>query len=349
MSTSAPHYPRQSSRTPPSSRSSATSSSQSRRRKERRHARAGSVWSNRLSSAWQLSKATATQWLEHESYRLAASLALFTLLSIAPLLVITVAVAGMVFGAEAARGQISSELSAVVGPHAGEAIQSLVANARTPSSGIQSSVIGLAVLLFGASGVFGELQSTLNFIWDVKAKPGRGLRGLLRDRFWSFTMVMGVAFLLLVSLVVSAALTTIAEHLRGAIPLPALWEAVNLAAALAATSLIFTLIFKVVPDVKIAWRHVWVGGIATALAFGAGKTLLAWYIGRSATVSPFGAAGSLVALVLWVYYSAQILFFGAEFTQVYAMRRGAPLVPTSNATRIHTAADGHASQGESLR
>jgi membrane protein len=333
MSSSDSPFPNNTSRPPPSSRPSADLTAR-QRDAGAAHGTRG-AWFKRLGSPWRVLRRTGAQWWEHESYRLAASLALFTLLSIAPLLVIAVAVAGMVFGDDAARGQISSELSAVVGPHAGEAIQSLVANARTPSAGLQNSVIGLAVLLFGASGVFGELQSTLNFIWDVKPKPGRGVRGLIRDRFWSFTMVMVVAFLLLVSLVISAALATIAEHLRGVIPLPALWQVINLAAALAVTSLIFTLIFKTVPDVAIAWRDVWVGGVATGLAFGAGKTLLAWYIGRSATVSPFGAAGSLVALVLWVYYSAQILFFGAEFTQVYAMHRGARLEPTSNATRIH--------------
>jgi membrane protein len=280
-------------------------------------------------------KQTGTEWVDDEAPRLAASLALYTLLSIAPLLVIAVAVAGMAFGADAARGQINQELARVVGPQAGQAIEGLIANARAPSAGALSSIVGVTVLLFGASGVFGELQSTLNRIWNVKPRPGRGWKGMLRDRFFSFAMVMGVAFLLLVSLVVSAALSTIIEHFRGLIPVPVLWQVFNLTVTLGITAVLFALIFKVVPDVKIAWRDVWVAGFATAVAFSIGKVLLAWYVGRSATVSPFGAAGSLVALIVWVYYSAQILFLGAEFAQVYAARRGARIEPAANAVAIN--------------
>jgi membrane protein len=279
-------------------------------------------------------KQTGAEWVEDEATRLAASLALYTLLSIAPLLVIAVAVAGMAFGADAARGQINQELSRVVGPQAGQAIEGLIANAHAPGAGLVSSIVGIIVLLFGASGVFGELQSALNRIWNVKPRPGRGLKGLLRDRFFSFAMVMGVAFLLLVSLVISAALTTIIGHFRGLIPVPVLWQVFNLSVTLGITAVLFALIFKVVPDVKIAWRDVWVGGLVTAVAFSIGKVLLAWYVGRSATVSPFGAAGSLVALIVWVYYSAQILFLGAEFAQVYAARRGARIEPAANAVPL---------------
>lgn len=281
-----------------------------------------------------LLKDTFVQWQDDQASRLAASLAFYTLLSIAPLLVIAVAVAGMVFGEDAARGQIAQELAKVVGPRAGEAIQGLVANARTPSAGIVSSIVGIAILLFGASGVFGELQGSLNEIWEVKPKPGRGIRGVLRDRFLSFTMVMGVAFLLLVSLVVSATLSTIIEHFRHLIPLSVVWQAVNIGVALAVSTVLFALIFKVVPDVKIAWRDVWVSGLVTALLFSIGKMVLAWYVGRSATVSPFGAAGSLVALIVWVYYSAQILFLGAEFAQVYASRYGSHIAPAANAVPL---------------
>jgi membrane protein len=291
-------------------------------------------------SAWgraklvaELFKQTFAQWQEDDAPRLAASLSLYTLLSIAPLVIILVAVAGIVFGEEAARGQINGEISAVVGTAAGSAIEGIVANARQPSQGFISTVIGVVVLLLGASGVFGELQTALNQIWNVKARPGRGLRGMLRDRFFSFTMVMGVAFLLMVSLVVSAVLATITEHYQGLIPVPFLWEGINILVGLAVSTVLFTLIFKVVPDAKIAWRDVWVGGLFTAVLFSIGKVALAWYVGRSATVSPFGAAGSLVALVVWVYYSAQILFFGAEFAQVYATLFGLQIIPTENAVR----------------
>jgi membrane protein len=287
-------------------------------------------------STLALLKQTGSDWVDDEAPRLAASLALYTLLSIAPLLVIAVAVAGMAFGADAARGQIGSEISKVVGPQAGQAIEAMVANARAPESGIISTVLGVVVLLFGASGVFGELQSALNRIWEVKPNPGRGVWGFVRDRFWSFSMVMGVAFLLLVSLVVSAAVVAVTHRLGELIPLPALWQLLNIIIGIGVTTVLFALTFKIVPDVKIAWREVWLGGLVTALLFSAGRVALSWYVGRSATVSPFGAAGSLVALIIWVYYSAQILFLGAEFTQAHAVSRGLRPEPTANAVPIDT-------------
>jgi membrane protein len=284
-----------------------------------------------LRQIWALIRETIAQWEEDQASRLAASLALYTLLSIAPLLVVSIAVAGVFFGDEAARGQLSHQMGGLVGEQAGQAIEALIDNARAPSAGIIGSVLGIAVLLFGASGVFGELQVALNQIWNVKQRTGRGLRGVLRDRFFSFTMVMGVAFLLLVSLVVSAVLTTVTTHFANYLPWPALWLALNAIVGLAVSTLLFALIFKVVPDAKIGWRDVWVGAFVTACCFSVGKGALAWYVGRSATVSPFGAAGSLVALTVWVYYSAQILFLGAEFAQVYATHRGHRIQPTKNA------------------
>lgn len=289
----------------------------------------------RLKVAWWLLKETVTQWSDDQAARQAASLALYTLLSIAPMLVIAIAIAGAVFGEEAARGQISQQVGALVGAEAGNAIQALVANARAPSEGIVSTVIGLAVLLFGASGVFGELQAALNHIWEVKPKPGRGIKGFIHDRFFSFTMVMGVAFLLLVSLVVSAALATLGEHYKDLVPFPGLWQVLNITVALGVSTVLFGLIFKLVPDAQTAWKDVLIGGFVTALLFSVGKIALAWYVGRSATTSPFGAAGSLVALIVWVYYSAQILFVGAEFTQVYASRLGSRIEPKPNAVRVH--------------
>jgi membrane protein len=171
-------------------------------------------------------------------------------------------------------------------------------------------------------------------MWDVKPKPGRGVMGFIRDRFFSFTMVMGVAFLLLVSLVVSATLATVMAHFENLVPFPVLWQILNFCIALGVTTSLFALIFRVVPDAKVAWRDVWVGAFFTAALFSAGKILLGWYVARGATVSPFGAAGSLVALIVWVYYSAQILFLGAEFTQVYATRFGSRITPSENAVKL---------------
>lgn len=287
-------------------------------------------------NTWTLFKETASAWKADEVPRLSGALAYYTLLSLAPLLVLAVSVAGLVFGAEAARGQIADELSQLMGPEASQGIQTILAHAKKPDEGIMGSIIGGVVLLFGASGVFGELQEDLNKIWKVEPKPGRGVWGVIRDRFFSFTMVLGVAFLLLVSLVVSAGIATVSGYFKGMIQLPFLWELANVIIALAVTSVLFALIFKLVPDVKVAWRDVWVGGVVTAVLFSIGRVALGWYVGRSATVSPFGAAGSLVALIVWVYYSAQILFFGAEFAQAYAARYGSRVVPSENAVPLTT-------------
>jgi membrane protein len=280
-------------------------------------------------------KETASDWLDDKAPRLAASLALYTLMSLAPMLILAVSVSGLIFGDEAARGQIAHQLADVLGDSGALAVQSVVANAKAPSSGVLGTAVGLALALFGASGVFGELQGTLNAIWDVDSRPGRGIWGFIRDRFFSFTLVLGVAFLLLVSLVVSAALAAIGAYLSHTLPGGAvLWQAVNLLISLGVTTLLFATIYKVVPDVTIGWRDVWLGSVVTAVLFSLGRFAIGLYVGRSAVASPFGAAGSVVALVVWVYYSAQILFFGAELTQVYARHRGSTITPSKNAVVV---------------
>jgi membrane protein len=223
---------------------------------------------------WSLVKETFVQWQDDQASRLAASLALYTLLSIAPLIVVSIAVAGAVFGEEAARGQLSHQVAGVVGTQAGQAIEALVDNAHAPSAGL-GSVVGILVLLFGASGVFGELQTALNQIWNVKQRSGRGFGGLLRDRFFSFSMVMGVAFLLLVSLVVSAVLATLTTHFEHLIPWSGLWQLLNALVGLVVSTFLFGLIFKVVPDAKIGWHDVWIGAFVTACCFNLGKGALA--------------------------------------------------------------------------
>jgi len=291
-------------------------------------------WGRRFRRLGSLLKETYLQWDEDQAARQAASLALYTLLSVAPLLIVSIKVAGLALGDEAARGQLSQELGRLVGPQAGAAIEAMVNTAKQPGQGVVGSIIGLAVLLFGASGVFGELQTSLNQMWEVMPKPNRGVLGFVKDRFFSFTMVMGVAFLLLVTLVVSAALATITEHFRDLVPYAPLWWVLNVAIGIGITTVLFALIYKVIPDVQIKWHDVWIGASATAVLFSVGRVALGWYVGRSATVSPFGAAGSLVALIVWVYYSAQILFFGAEFTQVFATRYGSRILPSSNAVHM---------------
>jgi len=284
---------------------------------------------------WEVAKETASEWSEDNATRLAAALAYYTVLSIAPLLVLAVSIAGLVFGEEAAKGQIASELSSVVGPQAGQGIQTMLTHAKAPEEGTIGTIVGIVVLIFGASGVFGELQSSINAIWEVAPKPGRGIWGMLRQRFFSFSMVLGVAFLLLVSLVLSAALAGVGRFFESSLPGgAALWEVVNFGVSIGVITVLFALIFKVVPDVKIGWKDVWMGAAFTAVLFTLGKFLLGLYLGRASVASPYGAAGSIIVLVVWVYYAAQILFFGAEFTQVYARRRGSRIEPSSNAVPV---------------
>jgi membrane protein len=284
---------------------------------------------------WAIVKETGRDWSNDNATRLSASLAYYTVLSIAPLLVLAVSVAGLVFGEEAARGQIAEQISSVVGPQAGEGIQTVLKNAKSPQDGTIGSIVGIVVLLFGASGVFGELTSSLNEIWKVEPKPGLGVWGFLRTRFFSFSMVLGVAFLLLVSLVLSALLTGLGTRFSNALPGGAwLWEVVNFVVSLGVITMLFALIFKYVPDVDIQWKDVWMGAVVTALLFTLGKFALGLYLGRASVASPYGAAGSLIVFVIWVYYASQILFMGAEFTQVYARHRGSRIEPSDHAVPI---------------
>ncbi len=289
-------------------------------------------------AVWQVIKETGTGWDEDNVTRLAAALAYYTLLSIAPLIVLAVAITGLAFGEEAARQHISGELSGVVGPAAASAIESIVKNAHAPGTGVFSIVVGVVVLLFGASGVFGELQGALNTVWDVAPKPGRGIWGVVKDRFFSFTLVVGVAFLLLVSLIVSAGLTWVGQVFEQSLPGgAAVWQILNFAISMAVVTALFALMFKTLPDVRIHWKDVWVGAAVTAGLFTLGKFLLGIYLGSAGVASSYGAAGSIVALVIWVYYSAQVLLVGAEFTEAYARRFGSRIEPDEHAMFVERA------------
>lgn len=289
----------------------------------------------RAAAVWDVVKETAKDWSDDDASTLAAALAYYALLSLAPLLVISIGVAGWFLGPEAARGRVAGELGGIVGGEAANGIQAVVASAEGPKRGVIGALVGVVTLFVGASGVFGQLQTSLNAIWEVEPKPERGLLGQLKDRFFSFTMVLGVAFLLLVSLVLSSLLSTLGTTLADTLPGGAvLWQIINFALSFAVITLLFAAIFKVIPDAKIQWRDVWPGAAVTALLFAIGKQLLGIYLGKAAVGSSYGAAGSIVALVVWVYYAAQILFVGAEFTQVQARRRGAGIQPAANAQRV---------------
>lgn len=271
----------------------------------------------------QLFKETFKEFGEDKAPRLGAALAYYTIFSIAPLLLIAIAVAGMVFGDEAARGGITKELGNVMGPQGAKAVEEMVANASKPRAGAIATILGVITLLFGASGVFGQLKDALNTIWNVEEKPSGGIMGFIRQRFLSMTMVMGVAFLLLVSLVLDAAISGMNTYLDKMVPGGSvLVQALQLVISFAVVTVSFAMIFKYLPDVRIAWRDVWLGAAFTAFLFVLGKFGLGIYIARAAPGSSFGAAGALIILLIWIYWSAQILFFGAEYTQVYARRHG---------------------------
>jgi membrane protein len=287
-------------------------------------------------AAWNMLKQTFSEYSEDKVPRLAAALSYYTAFAIAPLLVIAIGIAGLFFDRQAATNQISQQLSGLLGASAANAVNSMVeAAGNRQGSGIITTVIGIITLLFGASGVFGELQDSLNTIGEVAPKPGQGILATIKNRFFSFTMVLGVGFLLLVSLVISTALSAIGKLVAGdQFGQTLIWSAINFAVSFGVTTLLFALIFKYIPDVQIQWSDVWVGAVVTALLFTIGKAALGWYLGRSSTTSPYGAAGSFVALLLWIYYSAQILFFGAEFTQVYARAYGSRIEPAENAIAL---------------
>jgi membrane protein len=286
----------------------------------------------KFKTAFEVLKQTFTDWKDDKAPRLGAALAYYTVFSIAPLVVIVIAIAGLRFGHDAAQEQIFGQLSSLVGEQGAKAISGLLAAADKPHEGIIASVMAAVTLLFGATGVFVQLQDALNTIWEVKPKPGRGIWGFIRQRLLSLAMVFGIGFLLLVSLVVSAGLAAAGKWFESTLPGgEELWHSLNFVISFVVISALFALMFKYLPDVKIAWRDVWLGAVLTAFFFTVGKYALGMYLGRSSVSSAYGAAGSLIVLLLWVYYSAQILFFGAEFTQVIANRFGKKLEPAENA------------------
>jgi membrane protein len=271
----------------------------------------------------QLVQKTVSAWIDDYAPSMGAALAYYTVFSIAPLLIIVIAVAGMVFDREAVRGEIAAQLAGLIGDEGAIAVQGLVKSASEPTHGTIATVTSVVLLVLGATSVFAELQSALDRIWRVPAKEVSGLWALLRARLLSFGMILGLGFMLLVSLVVSAAIAAFGARwgnmLGGE---EALLQILNVAVSLGLSTGLFAMIYKVMPSVKIAWRDVWIGACVTAVLFEIGKILVGLYLGKSGVASGFGAAGSLVVMLVWVYYSAQIFLLGAEFTWVYAQERG---------------------------
>ena len=290
-------------------------------------------------TAFDLLKQTAQEWLQDKAPQLGAALAYYTVFSLAPLILVLLAIVGVLFRDDpaGARDKITQQMSYFLDPSAVQVVQNIAQKASQPDKSTIATIIGVALALFGASGVFGQLQDALNTIWGVRAKPGLGIWGFLRARFLSFAMVAGICFLLLVSLAIEALLKGFSHYLQSVLPGGiAIAVTVYLVFDFAVVVLLFAMIFKFLPDVKIQWRDVWIGAVMTAILFGIGKWLLGFYLGSGAAGSAYGAASSLITLLLWVYYSSQILLFGAEFTQAYAAQAGRAFRPSEYAVRVKT-------------
>lgn len=293
-----------------------------------------------LAAVW---RGALAGWWNDNIPRMGASLAYYTLFSLAPILVIAVAIAGLAFGEEAVRGQIAAQLHDLIGMTGAEAIQSVVLSASISQQAASATVLGLVAFIFGATGVFVELEAALNDIWKVKSRTvNRGIIGMLWDRLVSFGLVAIVGFLLLVSLLVSTALAALGHYASGRLPMPTLvWGAIDLAFSLSVITVLFALVYKVLPNVRLPWRDAWAGGLVTALLFSVGKILIGLYLGQSSLASSYGAAGSVVVLLAWVYYAAQVVLLGAEFTRSYSVARakaGAPDEPPERAAAGRTGA-----------
>jgi membrane protein len=280
-------------------------------------------------SLWLTLKQSFRAWNDHNAPRLGAALSFYTMLSIAPLVILVIAIASLVFGRSAAHHEIIHQVQGIMGTEGAKAVETVIDHGKKPT-GVFASLIGAIMLLVGASGAFSELQSALNKIWDVQPKDGSGVVSLIKSRLFSFGMVLAVGFLLLVSLVITAGLAVVGRFFGEILPMPEpLMHTINFVVSFAGISALFALIFKYVPEASIEWKDVWEGAIATALLFTVGKSLIGLYLGKAAVGSAYGAAGSLIVVIVWIYYSALIFFFGAELAHVRATvrqsaRAGAP-------------------------
>ena len=292
-----------------------------------------SRWGDML---WQ----TLLDWWEDKAPRLGAALAYYTVLALAPVVILFTPVAGRLFGQDAteAREELVGEMAKLVGSEGEAAVRAVLTNAQLKAAQNPAArIITFIVLLVGASGVFAELQDALDTIWEVTPKPGRAaVWSFVRQRLLSFAMVLGIGFLLVVSLLLSAGLSALEEYAQGGARKDEalLWRVLEQSASFVLITLLFAMIFKILPDVNLQWRDVWIGAMITSLLFGVGRWLIGEYLGRSTVGAGYGAAGSLVVLLVWVYYSAQILLLGAEFTKVYSKRSGSKVTPTEDAVPV---------------
>ena len=288
-----------------------------------------------ISVLWSLLRQSFAEWQRDKVSRLAAALAYYTAFALAPVLVIVIGIASFLFEQSTVQDRIIEQLQGLLGADGAEMVREMLVSAQSQdSNSFLATAVGVVLLIVGASGLFIQLQDALNTVWNVRARTDEGIWGLVRDRLLSFGMVLAIGFLLLVSLTLSAALTAASGFIgSGGLPgVDFLWQIANAVVSFGIITLLFGLIYKILPDAKINWSDVWIGAAITALLFTIGKWLIGLYLGNSSAASAYGAAGSFVVLLLWIYYSAQILLFGAEFTQVYANRFGSRIRPDKHAT-----------------
>jgi membrane protein len=266
---------------------------------------------------------TVTEWTNDSASSRAAALSYYSALSISPLLIIAIAIAGLVFGPDHVRGQVMAQIQGLVGVAGADVIDSMLRSTNSTAGGLVATIVGVATLLLGAGGVFIELQDALNKFWGAEPQQGSGIWSFVRTRLLSFAMVLGIGFLMLVSLLLSTAIAALGKFVGDLIPTFEITaHVINTIVSLGVVTILFGLIFKLLPNVRLHWRDVWTGALTTAVLFTVGKFLIGFYLGRASTASPYGAAGSVIVILLWVYYSALIMYFGAEFTKVYARQHG---------------------------
>lgn len=283
----------------------------------------------------ELFRDTFEEWRQDDASTLSAALAYYTIISLAPLLVIIIGLVALIFGKEAAEGQVIHQLASILGPQSATALQEIVEHSQQPSVGIVATVISVAVLAFSAAGVFYQLQTSLNTVWEVTPKSSQGLWSIVKSRLPSLSIIPVIGFLLIVSLAASTAVSAFGAFLGTLFPgIIVLLHIAEFLVSFVVIAILFSLIYKILPDVDVRWRDVWLGGAFTSLLFALGKFGIGLYLGKSSLASTYGAAGSLVVLLAWVYYSAQIFFFGAEFTQLYANRYGSRIKPTTEAASL---------------
>ncbi|KIC03658.1 ribonuclease BN [Flavobacterium sp. JRM] len=291
---------------------------------------------NIISKSWYLLKTTVLEFNDDNAIKLSAALAYYTIFALPPLLIIIITICGVFFGEDAVAGELYGQINGLVGDSAAIQIQETIKNVELSGSNVFATVFGVGMLLIGASGVFAEIQSSINFIWGLRAKPNKGFKKFIQNRLMSFSMIVSVGFLMLVSLFVSTILDLMSARLKLYFPESTvyLFNVINLVIILISITLLFAIIFKALPDGIIKWKDAFIGASCTAVLFMIGKFAIGFYLGSSTTASVYGAAGSVIIILVWVYYSAIILYFGAEFTKVYAKTYGGKIYPNEYSVEI---------------